>query len=98
MRIRQIADGDAEADLCGKMQHGLDAAQRPIDRSGVTHVRRLEFDAGRRRPGPPGVNVRAQRVHHAHLIGRAPSSSRKTCPADESGAAGEQDFHVAEDQ
>ncbi len=58
--IRQIADGDAEADLGGEMKHSLDAAERPIDRRGVTHIGRLQLDAGGRGPHPPGVNVRAQ--------------------------------------
>jgi hypothetical protein len=41
------------------------------------------------------MNVRAQRVHHAHLMA-ARQQLAQDMPADESGAACEQDLHVAE--
>jgi hypothetical protein len=89
--VRHVSHVDAEADLRGKMKHSLDAAQRAIDRLGISDIRAYELSvegicvAGR-------VNVAAQGIKDTHFM---PSLKKfvQDMPADKPRATGEKYAH-----
>ena len=58
--VRQIGDIDAEADLGGEMQHGVDAFQRPVDGFGVAHIGDEKVGAVERRGFAVRMHIRPQ--------------------------------------
>ena len=90
--VGQILHIDAEADLGGEMQHGLDAAERAIERARVAHIRGHAVRRRRAASRPVRMHVGAQRIEHAHLMAARQQLAQHML-ADEAGAAGEKNLH-----